>query len=353
MHLFREATLADEDAVLDLARHLDTLNLPPEPAVIRDLLEASTRSFDGRDAFDPTRRFVFVLETPDGDVVGTSMVHAQHGVFGDPHVYFTVSVEERYAEFSGRADPPRVHMKHTMLQLGATYEGPTELGGLVLHPDVRSHPGRLGRLLSLGRFAFIAAFRSWVRDRLLAELLPPLYKGPSGTRSPLWDALGHHFTGLSYDEADKLSRVDKRFIWDLFPRMPVHASLLPASVQEILGRVGPETKGAEKMLTSIGFEYVDRIDPFDGGPHVEAQTDAVSLVRDAVRATAEVGDPSDRGVPALVSVRDAAAPHFRAIWADVEAVGDRVRISQPALERLGVPNGGPVGIVLQPRRRAG
>src|SRR5690606_41403419 len=87
------------------------------------------------------------------------------------------------------AEDHDVHMTHTMLYLGQTYDGPTELGGLVLRPELRKHPEKLGRLLSLARFVFIARHRGWFRDRLLAELLPPLVKGPGGTtRSPLWDA---------------------------------------------------------------------------------------------------------------------------------------------------------------------
>ena len=33
------------------------------------------------------------------------------------------------------------------------------------------------------------------------------------------------------------------------------------------------------MLERIGFRYVERIDPFDGGPHFEAEPADVSLVR--------------------------------------------------------------------------
>ena len=68
MFLFREASLDDEDAILELARHLDTLNLPPDRAFVHELLERSTSSFAGGEhpeSFDPDRRFLFVLEAPD------------------------------------------------------------------------------------------------------------------------------------------------------------------------------------------------------------------------------------------------------------------------------------------------
>ncbi|MFO7564143.1 MAG: arginine N-succinyltransferase, partial [Enhygromyxa sp.] len=185
--VFRDALSSDEDAIFELAGHLDTLNLPPDLPFLRELIARSRESFSGgRDPglFDPERRFLFVLEgqREDGsrEVVGTSMIHAQHGTRREPHVFFRVVDEERYAELVLDAERRDVHMVHKMLQLGLTYQGPSEIGGLVLRPDLRKHPNKLGRLLSLGRFLYIAAHRHRFRDRVLAELLPPLERGPHG-----------------------------------------------------------------------------------------------------------------------------------------------------------------------------
>jgi arginine N-succinyltransferase len=281
--------------------------------------------------FDPERRFLFVLEGPGQEVVGTSMIIAQHGTRNEPHVFFRVFEEERYAELSLDAERRDVHMVHKMLQIGLTYQGPTEVGGLVLRPDLRKHPRKLGRLLSLGRFLYIAAFRHRFRDRVLAELLPPLERGPHGRlNSRLWDALGSRFTNMTYAEADRLSTYDKEFIWRLFPNSPVHASLLPPEVQGFLGQVGPETLGALRLLHSIGFTDSGKIDPFDGGPHWEAPTDEISLVRDAQWCRAHAGAVDETAVPGIVArVRQdhesPDAPHFRAVWTHVrERVPDEV-----------------------------
>ena len=48
---------------------------------------------------------------------------------------------------------------------------------------------------------------------------------------------------------------------------------------EVIGKVGPQTRGVEKMLRRIGFRYAERVDPFDGGPHFTAPTDEVLLVQ--------------------------------------------------------------------------
>ena len=329
--VFRDALSSDEDAIFELAGHLDTLNLPPDRPFLRELIARSRESFSGGrepELFDPERRFLFVLEAlgDDGrsDVVGTSMIHAQHGTRREPHVFFRVIDEERYAELELDAERRDVHMVHKMLHLGLTYQGPTEVGGLVLHPDLRKHPNKLGRLLSLGRFLYIAAHRPRFRDRTLAELLPPLERSPHGrARSRLWDALGSRFTNLTYAEADRLSTYDKEFIWRLFPTSPVHASLLPREVQDIIGQVGPETLGALRLLQSVGFTDSGKVDPFDGGPHWEVATDEITLVREAQWCEAEAGALDESAVPGIVArVRRRASASadeawFRAVWTHV------------------------------------
>ena len=93
--------------------------------------------------------------------------------------------------------------------------------------------------------------RAIFRDRVISELLPPLE--PDGS-SRLWNHFGRRFTGLSYSDADLLSKETKEFIRALFPHGLIYTSLFPEEVREVIGVVGPETKGVEKMLRRIGFE---------------------------------------------------------------------------------------------------
>src|SRR5262249_26496130 len=139
----------------------------------------------------------------------------------------------------------------------------------------------LGQMISYVRFLFIASHRPLFRDEILAELLPPLE--PDG-KSHLWEALGRRFTGLSYAEADFLSKKNKEFIKSLFPDGVVYASLLSDAAKEVIGKVGQQTRGVEKLLKRIGFRYAYRIDPFDGGPHFSAPTDEITLVGRTRRA---------------------------------------------------------------------
>ena len=249
----REARRGDEAALLALARGLDSVNLPADPQAI-DALVARSVDRATQDAVH-----VLVLEH-EGRLVGTSMILARHGTPELPH----------YAlEDDGRGS----------LVLTAETAGVTELGGLVLD---RAHRGdrRAGRPLSLARLLFVALHRERFRDRLLAELMPELDERGS---APLWPHLAGRSSAMSYREADRRSREDKRFIPALFARGAVELDSIPAPLRAALGREGRSASPARRMLESLGLEHRGAIDPFDGGPHVEARTDDV-LARLAPRA---------------------------------------------------------------------
>lgn len=336
----RGAVLDDEDQILAIARHLNTVNLPDQREEVQQIIETSQKSFTQATS-DPTRRqYVFVLVDRTKDlIIGTSMIFGQLGRKDAPYIYLDVIDEERYSETLDR------HFKHTVLSIGYSYSGPTEIGGLVLHPDYRRVPERLGTFLSYVRFLYLKMHRDWFRDEILAELLPPLEK--DGT-SHLWDALGRHFTDLTYAEADKLSRKNKEFIRGLFPEGTIYASLLPKQAQDVIGKVGAQTRGVEKLLRRIGFRYAERVDPFDGGPHFTAMTDEITLVRETQRLNvASLLVPSvktkKRG---LVAVEPNAPPWFRAVLAPIEVSSDGTcAIGSSEANALGVGVGDDVWIL--------
>src|SRR5580658_7832179 len=94
----RGALLSDEDQLLAVARHLNTVNLPDDRDAIRGILEQATKSFTGA-IKDPKRReYVFVLRDVQKDlIVGTSMVIAQLGRRDAPYIFFDIIDEERYS----------------------------------------------------------------------------------------------------------------------------------------------------------------------------------------------------------------------------------------------------------------
>ncbi len=306
----RAARRDDEEELYSLARYLNTVNLPNDRTAIAALLDTSERSFCGEIENPRDREYVFLLrDLRDETAVGTSMIIAQLGRPGEPYIYLDVDTEEKYSATL------RKHFVHPVLSIRYVYDGPTEIGGLVVHPAYRSAPEKLGTLISYVRFLFVAMQRASFRDQLLAELLPPLEA--DGT-SHLWEALGRHFTGLSYSEADRLSKRNKEFIKGLFPGGEIYATLLPPHAQAVIGAVGEQTRGVEKMLRRIGFHYAGRVDPFDGGPHFLARTDEVSLVKAARRVELAYDESARLTERVLLARRTEGAPYFVAYAVQAE-----------------------------------
>lgn len=333
----RAATLADEDMLFELSRYLDSVNLPHDREAIRGILSLSERSFRG-DIEDPRlREYVFVLhDLEQNRAVGTSLIVAQLGRRDAPYIYFEVRVEERYSATLDR------HFVHPLLSIGFSYDGPTEIGGLVVHPDARRAPEKLGMLISYVRFLFMAMHPDAFQTRVLAELLPPLE--PDGT-SHLWEAVGRHFTGLTYREADRLSKQNKEFIRGLFPSGDLYVSVLSPQAQAVIGRVGPQTRGVEKLLRRIGFRYWNRVDPFDGGPHFVADMQEISLVRRVRTVILREGDLPRDTQRVLLATDLPEAPFFRALPVHAAISGPDLVISPAVQRELALRDGQPAVVL--------
>src|SRR5919197_1620889 len=325
MLLLRDAHRADLKALKALAAELNSVNLPNDERALADIVERSERSFGAkiRDALQ--RAYVFVLEDPrSGRVLGTSMVIAQHGTYDPPCTFFDVSEREHYSSTLER------HFRHKVLSIGYHFDGPTEIGGLVVHPEDRGGEARPGKQLAYVRLLYIAMHRDRFRERVLAELMPPLL--PDG-RSLFWESCGKRFTGLEYQEADKRSRENKEFIQQLFPPGDIYATLFPPRVQRLLGAVGPETMGVKHLLERVGFHDVGRIDPFDGGPHYEAKVADLTLVRDYRRVRVSAREPGRSDEDKLVAVeRPEGRVRFRAVRTPARIGGEDVLLPAQAPE---------------------
>jgi arginine N-succinyltransferase len=332
----RAAVPGDEEQLLDVARHLDSVNLPDDRDSIHEIVDMSHRSFAGQIANPRLRQYVFVLVDLQKNIIaGTSMIIAQLGRKDAPYIYFDVIGEEKYSATIDK------HFYHTVLRIGYSYHGPTEIGGLVLRPEYRKASERLGTSISYVRFLYLAAHRPLFQDEILAELLPPLE--PDGT-SHLWEALGRRFTGMSYAEADLLSKKNKEFIKGLFPEGVIYATVLSQEAQSVIGKTGAQTRGVEKLLLRIGFRYAHRVDPFDGGPHYTARMDEITLIEQTKRTRADrpfTPEPGDR--KGLVAIESAEPPFFRAVTASIRDDPSRgIALSNDAWEHLTLHHSSPV-----------
>lgn len=338
MYLIRDGQRSDLPGLKKLAGELDTVNLPNDEKELGSIVEKSARSFDGRirDPFE--REYLFVMEDPRSEkVIGTSLIIAQHGTRDAPHIFFDVYEKEHYSHSVDK------HVRHLVLSIGYNFDGPTEIGGLVVDPQFRGQ-GKPGKQLSYVRFLYLAMHRARFRDRILVELLPRLEED---RRSPLWEALGRKFTGLSYQEADRLSRENKEFIQQLFPPGEIYATIFSQKIQDAIGEVGPESVGARNMLTKIGFRYDERIDPFDGGPHYSAPTELIEPIRRFRRAKLAATrlpedaepNPDDVEERLLAAERSQGRNRFRAVRALCAFRDAEVQLPEEAVEALQAKDG--------------
>lgn len=338
MFLLRDIRPDDIEPLHRLARLLDTVNLPADRDALAALIARSRRSFAGQHDPPDDGLYIFALvDERSNALLGTSMIVASHGTPEDPHNFFRIDTDERFSPSLKRL------FQHETLTFAQSFTPHTELGGLILDPEHRGHPRRLGTALSLVRLFYIALHPERFRDHIQAELLPPFEEDGS---SRLWEWLGRRFTGLDYPEADRISRTQRDFIPALFPRVPIYTALLPPDVREVIGAVGPETQGVARMLTALGFAWNRHIDPFDGGPHYEAHRDRIPLLRD-VRTCISDGQARAEENPRRCFVRRPSPEGtFEALDVDATLDGDRVRLLPPH----GLPSRTTVDVLPLPHR---
>jgi arginine N-succinyltransferase len=279
----RPARGNDFDAIYQMAKLTGGgfTNLPADRATLVAKLARSEKSFAREGDEQAGDLYVFVLEDPKSNAIrGTCQVFGQVGVVQPFYSYHLSTLTQSIPEL-GKT------FRNQMLSLTTDLEGCSEVGGLFLHPEVRS--GGWGTLLARSRYLFIRQHRARFGDRTLAELRGVI---DDNRNSPFWDGLAGRFFDMSFPEADQFNAVHgTRFIADLMPRTPIYVALLAEAAQDVIGQPHPTGLGALKMLEEEGFVFDRYIDIFDGGPTVTADTDRIRTVRDAAYETVlEVGE---------------------------------------------------------------
>ncbi len=273
--LIRAIRSDDIHQMTDLTKQFHLMNLPGERKVLSDKIERSVASFAG-DLPKEKSEYIFVIEdTEEKLIVGSSLIIAKHGNEDVPHTFFKVIKKNHFSEDLG------IGFIHQILRFQMDMDGPSEIGGLLIDKSYRRRPEKLGKQISFARFNYIGLFPDRFEERLLCELTPPL---TDEGRSEFWEALGRRFTGLPYQEADLLSQSHKEFIQSLFPEEDIYVCLLETKARTVIGRVGEATKPAQYLLESVGFRYLEEVDPFDGGPHYGVQTKDLIPIQTGVKA---------------------------------------------------------------------
>ncbi len=328
--IIRSAREDDLEGLYQLAQQVYFINLPDNREILKEKIQLSLDSFSGEIEDKFQREYIFVLENvEDQSIVGTSMIIGRHGSPRSPHMYFELREIQKYSE--------SIHsgIIHNVLNLRFDEDGPTEIGGLVLNPQQRNNPSKLGRQLSFARFLYIKMKRRQFKDRVLSELMPPLTENGE---SVLWEALGRKFTNLSYPEADVLSRNNKEFVTSLFPKGDIYTCLLPGEARDAIGKVGPGTEPVKHMLEKIGFRWKQHIDPFDGGPHYWAETDKITIVRNTKKFRVN-REPLKRKTKNLFLCGSLDGSSFKAVQTPVELSRGSLLLPKGVQEALQVSSG--------------
>ena len=277
MYILRSVAQKDLKDLYNLSNLVVFINLPPDQEIIETKIESSLKSFKNPSKNFWENYYIFVLEDDEkGEVLGVSMIHAQHGTEEEPHFFLNVSQESKFSNTINTG------FIHGTLKLGLDTDGPTEIGGLIVNPEFRGNPEKLGKQLSFVRFLYMALNPERFKPMIHSELMPPFdNKG----NSPLWEAIGRRFMNMDYHEADILSRSNKEFILSLYPAENIYQTLLPFDARDAIGKVGKDTEPVRKMLESIGFKYVYEVDPFDGGPHYRCELQNIKPIKNKIQAT--------------------------------------------------------------------
>lgn len=342
MFIIRQATIDDASTLLKLARMVHFINLPADPDIIAGKISRSRHSFMGKARDDRERMFMFVLEdTETGNVIGTSALMSCISWPGHPHTFLYVRRREHYSQ------DLQTGAVHVTLQLGTDETGPSEMGGLILSPSYRGHREKLGSFLSLIRFHLLGLHRKWFSERIIAEMMAPL---TPDSRNTLWEYLGRRFINLSYAEADRFCQHSKEFITALFPKEEIYASLLPPEARNLIARVGPETRPARAMLEALGFQYKGHVDPFDGGPYLEAQVADIPLVRDTRRLTLAAPREDNHAQRGFVSFSSEAGFRAVRVACTVDVDSETISIPAEAANAIHATTGDEVGFTPTPSR---
>lgn len=274
----RPAVQNDHAAVLSLAEKagFGMTSLPPDTVVLRDKIAASEASFAGHYPKKGQESFFFVLEDDEhqGHIAGTCGIKARIGLSQPFYSYKLTTI----TQVSTQLD---IFSQQTLLQVTNDLTGSTEVGALFLEPSHRRD--RMGKMMSLSRFLFIAAHKQHFSEQVIAEM-----RGVHDAEgnAPFYNALPKKFFEMPFAKADYVNATQgNQFINDLMPKYPVYLSLLPKSARAVVGQVNQASEPAKAMLERQGFKYTGYVDIFDGGPTLIAARDQIHVVTNHRSAT--------------------------------------------------------------------
>ena len=265
--ILQAVSFEDYPSLQKLALKYPLLNLPAEKHLLNKKIETSINSFN-ESLIREKRNFLFVLKTKEGEVIGSSQISVKSGTVKNPS--YSLKIMEKNKK---------------CLCLKKITDGPSYLGGLILDMRYRGQAEKLGKQLSLIRFLFVGVFPHFFENIFHAELAPFLDKNG---KNPFFEHFIQKSISLSMKEIDYLTLTNKEKLFAHYPRELILWSALPKGVQKTLGQPGLFSQRALALLERQGFRFVGEVDPFDGGPYLQAQLKDIPVIQNIKKVSVKL-----------------------------------------------------------------
>lgn len=274
MYILRPAEPKDIDALESLVQeaHIGMTSLPRKRHTLARKLEQSASLFDNEKVAIQGTTYLFVLEDIASKyIVGISGICDESSTHR-PTYFFEIKnrvlpIIEGYTLLKSEGQLALVSKQH----------GPSEVCSLYLHPSARKEG--CGRLLSLGRFLFIAGQRPHFQRHVIAEMRGIM----ENDYCPFWEGVDRPFFRMTFKELIIFLEDHYSLIPEIFPPYPLSIPLLPLPAQQAIGQVHANTRAALHMLLNEGFACCQEIDLFDGGPKLFAHTERIHTIQSSCK----------------------------------------------------------------------
>ena len=269
--IIQSVKTADYPYLRKLALKHALLNLPNNPKLLKKKIAQSISSFAGK-TVKSERNFLFVMKKARSkSIVGSAQISSKMGTKKQP--FYSLNIQ---GQFEGR-----------FLKLKTITNGPSYLGGLIVDKSLRGKPQKLGKQLSQIRFLFAGLCPQHFENTLHAEVAPFL---DSKGKNPFFELFVKKYISLSMQQIDYLTLTNKEKLFAHYPRGKILLKNLPAKALKTLGKSGRFSQRAESLLKKQNFTFAGAIDPFDGGPYLQAKRQNIPIIKKSRQVVVKAWD---------------------------------------------------------------
>ena len=269
--IIRPGTLKDILQLQQLAESFPLGNLPEDKNQLTEIIEKSTLSFSKKLPKEQ-RRFLFVLDFK-GKLIGSSQILS----YQENHPYFLLHNTK----------------KETVLELSKNPKGRTQIGGLILHSQYRTHPEKFGRQIGLFRFLYMAENPEVFTKTIEVSLTAPLKENNNDNQ--FWNFMNFPKLPNNYRSALKLYKTKPSLFFSHLPQEKIiHLKKISDTLKHSLQDIHPETLPAYKGLLKLGFKKTSRHHILDGGIFLEINRQKFSILRESKQVILKQGQSTKK-----------------------------------------------------------